>query len=360
MPSPMTPRTPAVLVPSSASSPVRPHARAALLWLGALALVLVAACGSTGPTPELVNARKAYEEAANSKAKKLVPDRLLTAEQALTAAERAENDEAGSTEARTLAYVAERKARLSQVYARILAAERAKAEAREAYERELEARHEEAVGALDRTSDRLEDTYGQLTEREKQLIDRERELARREQELAARTRELEQRDKSLAERDQTLAQRDKALAAERAARVAAEKRYKAALASLEQIAQVKEEKRGTVLTLSGAVLFRSGKTELLPVAREQLADVARALRDVDEDKRIVVEGHTDSRGSSRSNQRLSRKRAEAVRRFLISEGVPRKQISAEGKGEEVPIADNDTAEGRANNRRVEIVISDGR
>jgi outer membrane protein OmpA-like peptidoglycan-associated protein len=70
----------------------------------------------------------------------------------------------------------------------------------------------------------------------------------------------------------------------------------------------------------------------------------------------VVEGHTDSVGSDSKNLDLSQKRADSVREYLVSRGVKSGAISSIGKGESVPVADNKSPEGRANNRRVEIVI----
>jgi outer membrane protein OmpA-like peptidoglycan-associated protein len=71
---------------------------------------------------------------------------------------------------------------------------------------------------------------------------------------------------------------------------------------------------------------------------------------------IVVEGHTDSQGSDASNQELSRGRAQAVRDFLVSRGVPADRIRADALGSSRPVGDNKTPEGRASNRRVEIVV----
>jgi len=95
----------------------------------------------------------------------------------------------------------------------------------------------------------------------------------------------------------------------------------------------------------------------LPIAERQLAKVAEALKEQDESKTIVVEGHTDSRGSDAANLRLSQERAETVLLFLVGQGVDSQRIRAVGKGERNPIASNRTAEGRANNRRVEIIVS---
>ena len=76
-------------------------------------------------------------------------------------------------------------------------------------------------------------------------------------------------------------------------------------------------------------------------------------------KPIVVEGYTDSVGSDATNQKLSKDRAESVRAYLVSKGVPSEKITSVGKGEANPVASNDTPEGRANNRRVEIVVAGG-
>jgi len=132
-----------------------------------------------------------------------------------------------------------------------------------------------------------------------------------------------------------------------------------AMESLAKIAQVKEEARGMVITLSGQVLFVTGKAELLPSAQDQLTLVAKALQDQGEIKPIVVEGYTDSVGSESTNLKLSQDRANAVRSFLGNKGLPSDKLTAVGKGKSSPVASNDTADGRANNRRVEIVVAGG-
>jgi OOP family OmpA-OmpF porin len=94
----------------------------------------------------------------------------------------------------------------------------------------------------------------------------------------------------------------------------------------------------------------------LPIAQSKLNDVAKALKDQGY-KAIVVEGHTDSRGSDENNMKLSQRRADSVRSHLITQGITADKITAVGWGESRPVADNDTAEGRANNRRVELVVT---
>src|SRR5690606_20166035 len=135
-----------------------------------------------------------------------------------------------------------------------------------------------------------------------------------------------------------------------------EKKLSSALSSLKEIGDIKEEKRGVVITLSGSVLFASGKHELLPIAKDRLDEVAKALADQGY-KKIVVEGHTDSVGAESVNEALSLKRANSVREHLVSKGIEGAKITAVGLGESRPVAPNDTPEGRANNRRVELVVT---
>jgi outer membrane protein OmpA-like peptidoglycan-associated protein len=93
----------------------------------------------------------------------------------------------------------------------------------------------------------------------------------------------------------------------------------------------------------------------LPGARKRLDEVASVL--VAQEQIAVVEGHTDAKGSPWKNVDLSRRRAEAVRRYLVSRGCATDRLVARGMGPDRPVADNATVEGRANNRRIEIVIN---
>jgi outer membrane protein OmpA-like peptidoglycan-associated protein len=111
-----------------------------------------------------------------------------------------------------------------------------------------------------------------------------------------------------------------------------------------------------VVTL-GDVLFDTGKANLKSGAIRSLERVADALKSNPE-RRVTVEGFTDSTGSEQTNLELSQRRAEAVERALEQMGVDTGRIAARGYGEEFPVADNDSASGRQMNRRVEIIISD--
>jgi outer membrane protein OmpA-like peptidoglycan-associated protein len=154
--------------------------------------------------------------------------------------------------------------------------------------------------------------------------------------------------------DQKAAASEQRAAASDQKALAADQKTQEANDALAKLA-AKDEERGMVITLSGNVLFRSNDSTLLPGAQTRLNDVAYAL--VAKAHAVVVEGYTDSRGSQTKNVELSQRRADSVRTYLVSRGVPGETISAKGMGPDRPVADNTSAEGRANNRRVEIVIA---
>lgn len=138
-------------------------------------------------------------------------------------------------------------------------------------------------------------------------------------------------------------------AAERAAREAEEARKR-----LAKFADVKEDERGTIITLAGGIPFKTGKADLQPVAVDRLKIVAEALKGTQ--RTILVEGHTDSTGKPETNMKLSQARAETVRKYLVDGGIPADQIRAQGIGQDRPVADNKTSAGRAKNRRVEVIL----
>jgi outer membrane protein OmpA-like peptidoglycan-associated protein len=138
-----------------------------------------------------------------------------------------------------------------------------------------------------------------------------------------------------------------------------------ASADLEQIAKkfeklesdkvkVSEDERGVVLTFS-AQLFAVGKADLTDEAKENLQEAAVTLAEYP-DADVEIEGHTDSTGSAKLNLELSENRAKNVMSFLIEKGISENRLSAVGYGKDRPIADNGTDEGRATNRRVELVV----
>ncbi len=275
--------------------------------------IFAAGCGG-GVPPSLADARSAYQQAAKGPAEELAPDQLHAAETFLATAERTYDDEGNSPNMRDRAYVAMRKAQLAEVQAKIVQSNIVVKGAKE---------------------------QGDLAQ-EKALATTTNELADARTELAS------QRSVSAAQSAQ--------LKEETERRQRAEAAQQKALDALSRIGSVKQEARGTVITLSGSVFFLSGKSELLPSARSKLSEVATALTQGDSSSKLVVEGHTDSVGAAEMNQELSLKRATAVRDALVAAGVAPARLSVEGFGSTRPVADNESPAGRANNRRVEIVV----
>jgi outer membrane protein OmpA-like peptidoglycan-associated protein len=206
----------------------------------------------------------------------------------------------------------------------------------------------EARKALDRAN-KLADENGKLVD-----IQYEATMASRNAQIANEkildATAKEQIEKGTAERQQVLTQareREAAAAQERAAGLERE---------LEDLKMQKTD-RGLVLTL-GDVLFDTGKATLKPGAYATIDRVAKALQESPE-RKVIIEGHTDSVGSDSYNQTLSEHRAQAVQAALMERGVSGSQISAIGKGETTPVASNDDAGGRQQNRRVELIFSEG-
>jgi len=291
------------------------HKLTARTLIPAVAFGTIVACGASQPPHELLDARAAYDHARTSEAAQFDPAAVHDAKSALDAAERSNDDDATSAKTKDLSYVAQRKAELAEANAAILAANQQKAQA----DQKREAYQASSLKAAEGT--------------------------------------VESQNAALADSKQRLATTQGQLEQERVAREQAEKRTKEALEKLAVAAavNVKQEARGTVITLPGNVLFTTGKAALLPDAQNRLGQVADALKN-ESGRQITIEGHTDAQGSESSNLDLSQRRAQAVRDFLVSRGIPDDKVTATGLGMSRPVADNDTVEGRAQNRRVEIIV----
>ena len=161
--------------------------------------------------------------------------------------------------------------------------------------------------------------------------------------------------KAKAEQDALRAKEEAARAeAERARRAATELRAQL-LDQFNRVLETRDTPRGLVVNM-GDVLFDFGKYDLKSEAREKLAKLSGIIL-AHPGLKLAVEGHTDSVGSDDTNQKLSEKRAETVRTYLVGQGLPVASVTSQGFGKASPVADNATAEGRQKNRRVEIVVS---
>ena len=307
--------------------------------LTATVLAACGACATAHPPAELVSAREAYVD-ARGEAVQRAPVEVHEAGQYLARAE-AEFKSGDVGEARDYAYISERRSELAlaRAHARLLA------EQGEAGERALLDKSEEARR---RAAERLQAERMQTMKTTAEL-ERERLALENERKLAA------ERQAALEAETAARAAKEAELESERQARADAEAKLAETMKRLDEIANIREEPNEIVIVLPGEVLFASGKSVLTATAREKLQRVVEAVLQQGEGA-IRIEGHTDSQGSSTFNDQLSQRRADAVREFLVDAGVARDRITAMGRGESEPIVDNNTAENRATNRRVEIVV----
>jgi outer membrane protein OmpA-like peptidoglycan-associated protein len=308
----------------------------------ACAAILATGCAA-GHSSTYVSARQAYEGAAAGQAGALAPSHLYAAKRWLDSATRAKD---GSEREQHFAYIAHRKVLDAIAVAHAVALERIIRAARRERERLLERRARQMEAELEGL------------QRERQSVDQE--LARIRIELSTQSQLASGQAQALRQREAELLARQRELEAqvqgERDARMQTERKLETAMARLEEFGKVQDSGDETVITISGEVLFRFDDDQLLPTARQRLRTVADALKLQPEGAQIVIEGHTDSKGSAAYNRDLSQRRAQTVREFLAAQGVDEVQLRAIGRGESEPVAENVSPEGRANNRRVEIVI----
>jgi outer membrane protein OmpA-like peptidoglycan-associated protein len=276
--------------------------------------VSAAGCATVAPPADLLTARSAYDRASHGPAASLAAADMHAAKETLAVAEQSFTKNGDTQETRDTAYIAARRAQIAEAHAR-------------------------TVQATEQT--KQTNTQLRLTETSNAQVTSAK-LGRAKTQLALQGQQLQNADRQLD--------------TERQRREEADKRAAQAAADLAKFATVKQEPRGMVITLSGSVLFASNKSDLLPAARMRLNEVADALNRQDSKSTMVVEGYTDSQGTPGYNQDLSQRRARSVRDYLISRGIASGRVTAEGFGLNRPVADNESPEGRANNRRVEIVV----
>jgi outer membrane protein OmpA-like peptidoglycan-associated protein len=317
---------------------------------GAAALVIAATLAACGGLPErnatLDDARRGYQTLqSDGQVNTYAALELKQAGDALERAERAWRERDRLSEVDHLAYVANQRVGIARETARTKASEAAILTANQERDRvRLEARTREAQQAT--ASARIAQQQAQSAQMQAQSAQQSAEASRREaiqaQQFAA---------------TQSQQARDAQLSAEAARQQAmdAEARTRALEAQLSELAAKKTE-RGMVITLGSDVLFDVNRTELKSGALRTLEKVSEFMKQYPE-RKLVVEGFTDSTGGESYNIELSERRAESVRAALVGMGVDGSRVIARGYGKGYPVATNDTPAGRQLNRRVEVIIS---
>ena len=319
--------------------------------IAAAVLVSLAAC-TTAPKKDLAleQVRAQLEELkANTELAGYAPLALGEAERALRQAETATGNEDQRVH---LVYMADRRIQIARAMAQ-----------REQLEAEYTGLNKERNDLLVRASQMEAERARLEAEQARMMSEAQAEDARRAREEAEQAAQREAESQREAEQAQVEAEQAKALAASSvtAAQLA---RREAELAveqantlrrQLENL-QLRQTESGVVVTL-GDVLFETGQTELRDDAMSSLVEVVDLLQS-EPDKRIRIEGHTDSTGNSDANLRISQQRADAVLNALVSLGVDAGRVTSVGMGQDFPIASNDSEDGRAQNRRVDVILLD--
>ncbi len=296
---------------------------------------------------EMYEARNSVEIAKSRGAEKYAPEIFTKAESSLKMSEN------------LLARRAGKKQIISQARQTVQFSEDARALAVKRQEAELVEQERQAAAAK-ATAEAEAKAAAQAAEAKRKADEeaqRQAELAAaREAQLKAESEAIAAKEAAARAQAQALAEKEAAARAdaERARQVAQALRAQL-LDQLNAVLQTRDTPRGLVVTMAD-VLFATGKYNLRPEARERLARLSGIVAS-HPGLVLQVEGHTDSVGSDEFNQKLSEQRAEAVRDYLISQGLDQGTITAVGLGKTMPIADNTTAEGRQKNRRVEIIVS---
>lgn len=318
---------------------------------------------------ELYEAQNAVRIARWAQADRYAPESFIKAENLLKQAEAYQARKAGK---RPVAMTAREAAQAAED-ARLIAIRRAEEERlamerQAAADREARAKAETEAEAQRRTQaeqeQRLEAERRARAEAEAKVEAERRARAEAESAAAVARQQAAQADadRSQREAEQARSAADQArqaaeqsrLAAERAEREKQELRQRL-MQQLNAVLATRDTARGLIVTMAD-VLFDTGRHTLRPPAREALARVA-GIVSVVPGLALEVEGHTDSVGGEAYNQKLSEQRAMTVRDYLVQQGVSMNSVVARGFGENQPVASNDNARGRQQNRRVELIVS---
>ena len=321
--------------------------------------------------PTAMTAREAVQFAEDARlitlrrieAERQEMERRAAAEREAEAKRRAEEQRLRADQEQQRAAEAARQRQFAEEQQRLEAIKRAEAEAQQRLEAERRAQAEAQTKQLEAQA-RVSQEAAERAKAEADRLAKERaaaeetiaRAAREKQELeAARAAALAEQQRLAGEADRA---RQAASEAERMRLSAEQEREnlrKQLLQQLNMILETRDSARGLIVNMSD-VLFDTARWTLRPGAREKLARVAGLVL-AHPGLKLEVEGHTDSVGGDDYNQRLSEQRANSVREYLVSQGVQSANITAKGFGETTPVASNDNAAGRQQNRRVELVVS---
>ncbi len=241
--------------------------------------------------------------------------------------------------------------REAQAKAQAEASEKARLEAQLASER---AAREKAEADAARAAALMQQQAAQAEAEKSRLAAEQAARAQAEAE-AARAAAQVQQQAAQADAERARKQAEDAERARQQAETEKGELRKRLLDQFNSVLQTRDSARGLIVNMSD-VLFDTGKYTLKPGAREKLAKISGIVM-AHPGLNLQVEGHTDSVGSDEYNQTLSEHRASSVRDFLVQQGVPEASVTSRGFGKTQPVASNDTAEGRAKNRRVELVVT---
>jgi outer membrane protein OmpA-like peptidoglycan-associated protein len=304
---------------------------------------------------ELLEARNAVVIAKAAGAQQYAPDSLTKAEDMLQRAEDYYQRKQGRTPIGTAARGATQMAEDARVLT-LRRKEQAKLDderrAQEAARQKAEADAAAAQQAAQQAQQQAEEDARRRAEAEQAqaAAQQQQQAALQQQQQAEAAAQAAQAAAAQAEQQRQLAEQQRQQAEQQ--REAMRARL---LAQLNQVLQTRDTARGLIVSMPD-VLFAFNKYELKPEARERLAKISGIVLAYP-DLKLEIDGYTDSIGSDEYNEQLSDKRAEAVRDFLVSNGVNMNSVVARGMGKADPVADNSTAQGRQLNRRVELIVS---
>lgn len=310
----------------------------------------LAACASTPMTPE--GAMTARENLTRLQSNPELANRarieIQQAELAVVAAEKPESDQMLSTH---LVLLANRRVEIATLWAQSrLYEDQRTGLSQESDEARLDARTRETNIARRETQNALDSAA--LARTSAANAQQAANLARDDANTARSAANIA-RDDAVAARNEATSALNQAQAARNDAEAA-----KLETESLEReilALNARDTDRGLVVTL-GDVLFATGNATIVGSNNDNLGKLAMFLNRYD-NRQVTIEGHTDSVGSESSNMGLSQRRADAVRNYLISQGIAANRLRADGKGENSPVSGNDTETGRQQNRRVEVIIA---